>query len=229
MVALVEFFLNNFLLVVIVILIVYLYKQYTVLKKETEDIQAIFTTTLDKYLEQKIAEAKIVADEISAEYGHVDEINMELERLNFMIEKGIAGTINDKVETSNTINKFKLSKKIDLEKYPNLLKLKEIGTFTEEDMTSIDNGIAIARKEYNTKAFQYNEKANGFPIQYFVKLLRLNAQFIIFDQPRSNRYEELYEVFEEDEPEIDSLSTLNRESNEENLNELIYKVEKDKD
>lgn len=229
MVALVEFLLDNFLLIALIALIVYIYKQYDVLKKETETIQAMFTKTLDAYLETKINEAKKIADELSVEYGHVDAINTELDRLKFMIEKGISGSINDKVETSNTLNKFKLSKKIDIEKYSNLIKLKEIGTFSEEDMESVDNGIAITRKEYNTKAFQYNEKANSFPIQYFVKLLRLNSQFIIFDQPRSKRYEELYEVFEEDEPEIDSLSTLNREEDEANLNELIYKVEKKKD
>ncbi len=227
MVALVEFFLNNFFLIVGIGFIVYIYKQYQVLKKETEEIEALFTKSLDKYLEGKINEAKKLADEVAEEYKNVELINSDLERLRTMIDKGIDGSINDKVETSNIINKFKINKKIDIEKYPNLLKLKEIGTFSEEDMGSVDNGIAITRHEYNTRAFQYNEKANGFPIQYFVKLLKLNSQFIIFDQPRSKRYEELYEVFEEDEPDIDSLSTLNREGEEEeSLNELIFKVEK---
>ena len=90
-------------------------------------------------------------------------------------------------------------------------------------MESLDNGIAIARKEYNTQAFRYNEKANGFPMQYLTKLLKLNSQFLIFDKPRAKKYSELYEVFEEEEPEIDSLTSLNRDTEEDNLNNLMYK------
>ena len=149
---------------------------------------------------------------------------MEINRLLLLIEKGVTGNINDKVETSNAINKFKLSKKIDLKKYPFLKELEDLGTFNEEDMNSKENGIAIARKEYNTQAFRYNEKASSFLMQYLTKSLKLNQQYLIFDAPKASKYEENYEVFEEEEPEINSLSSLNIPMNQdEELNKLIYK------
>ena len=117
-----------------------------------------------------------------------------------------------------------MSKKIDFEKFPYLLELEKLGTFTEDDLTSVDNGVAIARREYNAQAFRYNEKASSFFMQYLTKLLKLNQQYIIFDAPVSSFYEDNYEVFEEEEPEINSLSTLNRQDSEEevSLNDLLY-------
>lgn len=229
MIQIVGFFLDNFLLIGFIVFCIYIYKLYIELKKQTEDINALFSKTLDKYLETKIQEAKLIIDNILNEYGHVEAIKAEINRLSLMIEKGTNGTINDKVDTSNAINKFKLSKKIDLEKYPKLTELKKIGTFKEEDLESLDNGIAIARREFNSKVFKYNEIANGFPMQYLTKYLKLNSQFIIFEQSKSKKYEEIYEVFEENEPEIDSLSVLNRTSNEENLNDLIFNKHKKED
>ena len=91
-------------------------------------------------------------------------------------------------------------------------------------MNSKENGIAIARKEYNTQAFRYNEKASSFLMQYLTKSLKLNQQYLIFDAPKASKYEENYEVFEEEEPEINSLSSLNIPMNQdEELNKLIYK------
>ena len=223
MTEIVTFFLDNFIVIAIIASGYYIYKQYTNLKSQTEGIKYIFDKTLNNYLDQKIKEALEIINKIANEYGHVDLINAEINRLKLMIDKGVEGTINEKVEASNFINKFKLNKNIELDRYPLLAELKNIGTFTEEDMESLDNGIAIARKEYNTQAFRYNEKANGFPMQYLTKLLKLNSQFLIFDKPRAKKYSELYEVFEEEEPEIDSLTSLNRDTEEDNLNKLMYK------
>lgn len=223
MTEIVTFFLDNFIVIAIIASGYYIYKQYTNLKSQTESIKYIFDKTLNNYLDQKIKEALEIINKIANEYGHVDLINAEINRLKLMIDKGVEGTINEKVEASNFINKFKLNKNIELDRYPLLAELKNIGTFTEEDMESLDNGIAIARKEYNTQAFRYNEKANGFPMQYLTKLLKLNSQFLIFDKPRAKKYSELYEVFEEEEPEIDSLTSLNRDTEEDNLNKLMYK------
>lgn len=223
MTEIVTFFLDNFIVIAIIASGYYIYKQYSSLKAQTDNINNIFNKTLNNYLEEKIKGAIEVTSKIANEYGHVDLINAEINRLKLMIEKGVEGTINEKVEASNAINKFKLNKNIELDRYPLLSELKNIGTFKEEEMESLDNGLAIARKEYNAQAFRYNEKANGFPMQYLTKLLKLNSQFIIFDKPKTEKYSELYEVFEEEEPEIDSLSSLNRNTYEEDLNALMYK------
>ncbi len=208
--AIFDFIFNNILLVVIILLAYYLYRQYKDLKAKDETIRTVFNKTLDKYLEKKFNEAKSIANDVFKEYGHVELIKQEVERINYTIEKSVDGTINDKVEASNLLNKFKLNKQIDIERYPNVKELEKIGTFTDEDMGSIDNGVAIARKEYNARAFRYNEKANDFPMQYLTKLLKLPSTFTIFDAPKTINYEEKYEVFEEKEPEINSLDTLNK-------------------
>ena len=54
-------------------------------------------------------------------------------------------------------------------------------------MESLDNGIAIARKEYNAQAFRYNEKASSFPIQYLTKALKVKSQYSIFDAPSKRK------------------------------------------
>ena len=205
-----EFIFNNAILAIVLGSIYLIYRQYKNLKQKDLEIKEEFNKVLNKYLDTKINEAKQLITDFEKEYGNVDLIKQELERLEYTIEKGIDGTINDKVETSNLINKFKLNKKIDKEKYPGLSELEDFGTFTEEEMNSIDNGLAISRKQYNTQAFRYNEKANEFPIEYLKKYFKLPIQYSIFDAPKTSHYEEDYEVFEEVEPEINSLSVLNR-------------------
>lgn len=211
MVTIFNFIFDNIIFVVIGGFIYYLYISYKDLKKELEVINNIFTKTLDSYLKVKIDEAINTTDRILKRYGREDTVSTEINRLLLMIEKGVEGSINDKVATSNAINKFKLSKKIDFEQYPYLLELNKLGTFTDEDMNSVDNGVAIARREYNTEAFRYNEKTSGIIIQLLTKITKLPEQFIIFDAPKTSKYEEKYEVFEEtDEPEINTLTMLNR-------------------
>ncbi len=204
-----NFIFNNAILVIVLAAIYYIYRQYKGLKDRDKDIKLEFSKILNGYLDKKIAESLEVAKEIEKEYGNVDLIRQEIERLQYSIEKGINGSINDKVEASNLLNKFKLNKKIDKEKYPNLKDLENIGTFTEEEMESVDNGLAITRKAYNAQAFRYNEKANEFPIEYLTKLFKLVPQYAIFEQRKNSTYEENFEVFEEKEPEINSLSSLN--------------------
>lgn len=225
-----NFIFNNFFLFVIIALIFYLYKEYKDLKEKTASINDLFTKTLDKYLQEKINMAKETTDRILKEYGREDTVSTEISRLLLMIEKGVSGGVNDKVATSNAINKFKLSKKIDFKRYPYLLELEKLGTFTEEDMNSQDNGIAIARREYNAQAFRYNEKTSSFIMQYLTKYTKLTQQYAIFDAPKASNYDDNYEVFEEEEPEINSLTILNREKDEEeNLNDLLLKNKEDED
>lgn len=227
-----NFIFDNFLLFGIILMIYYIYKEYKELKEKTKSINDLFEKSLNKYIEEKINNAKQIASRLLNEYGHEEMVSTEINRLLLVIEKGITGTINDKVTTSNSLNKFKLNKKIDLEKYPNLKKLENLGTFTEEELESVENGLAIARKEYNAEAFRYNEKASSIIMQYVTKIVHLPEQFVIFDAPKTTRYEDNFEVFEEKEPEINSLSSLNYDDTimaKSNLNDLIYNKQTDKE
>lgn len=222
-----NFIFDNFLLVVAVLLGWYVFTQYKDLKAKTVKIKDLFTKTLNPYLEIKINEAKTLAEEIKKEYSTNKEIETEMTRLLTIIEKGNTGTINETVEISNTINKYKAPKKIDLEKYPKIEKLNELGTFNEDDIDAEKDGVSIARRQYNANAFRYNEKAGGFPMSFLVKLLGLSQSYKIFDAPKSSSYELNYEVFEEEEPEINSLTSLNRSvpTKTNDLNELMMKKE----
>ena len=222
-----NFLFGNIFLIILVAIIIYTIRQYKDLKERTASINDIFKKTLDAYLTTKMNEAKEDADKIKKEHGEDEIVAAEINRLLYQIEEFEKGSINDKVAASNSINKFKVSKKIDFEKYPYLKELEGLGTFTEEDMTSLENGVAIARKEYNTQAFRYNEKANEVPIQYLTKFLKLNSQFTIFDAPKYEKYVDDYEVFEEKEPEINSLTLLNRNAEVEEKDEKL-KIDTDK-
>jgi len=225
-----NFIFDNFLLIVVGLLIWYAVVQYKDLKEKSLKIKNVFEKTLKPYLDNKINVAKNLAEEIKNDYGYEKEIETEMIRLSTIIEKGITGTINEIVETSNTINKYKAPKQIDLEKFPKIEQLNELGTFNEEDVDAEKDGVSIARREYNALAFRYNEKAGGFPMNFITKTLGLAQSYKIFDAPKSSSYELNYEVFEEEEPEINSLTTLNRvtPTKTNDLNELMLKKEMNK-
>ena len=203
----------------------YSYRQYTDLKERTAKIYDLFKKTLYPYLDKRYKEAKDLANSLKEEYGHVDKLNAEIDRLLLILEKSEEGTINELVEISNLINKFKIDKKIDSKKYPRMLELNDLTIFKEEEMESLDNGLAIARKEYNTMAFRYNEKANSFPMNKLATSFKLNKQYKIFDALKTSNYDEIYEVFEEQEPEIHSLTVLNYIKEDDDLPKLKDEVE----
>ena len=203
----------------------YSYRQYTDLKERTAKIYDLFKKTLYPYLDKRYKEAKDLANSLKEEYGHIDKLNTEIDRLILILEKSEEGTINELVEISNLINKFKIDKKIDSKKYPRMLELNDLTIFKEEEMESLDNGLAIARKEYNTMAFRYNEKANSFPMNKLATSFKLNKQYKIFDALKTSNYDEIYEVFEEQEPEIHSLTVLNYIKEDDDLPKLKDEVE----
>ena len=198
---------KNVIPIIIVICILYIISQFKKLSELRKEIQKRFDQVLTEYLNNKIIEAKTTTDSIIKEYGREDEISTEISRLLVTIEKGESGDINDKVKASNALNKFKLKKGIDYERYPALAKISTLGTFNESEMSSLDNGIALARKEYNTYAFRYNQVASGFPIQYITKLFGFKTHYDIFGNPKSTTTVEA-EV-EEEQNETISLNLLN--------------------
>ncbi len=202
---------NNILLIAFVLFGYYVYRQYKDLKNRIVEINTSFSKVLDKYLKEKIEYAKQTTDRILKEYGKEDEISLDINRFLMIIESGENGTVIDKVKACNAINKYKINKKIDLEEYPYLKELNNLQIFSNEDLASVDNGIALARQEYNAQAFKYNEKASSMPINYLTKFLKIPDQFPIFDALKSDQYEENFEVFEEDETMDNSLlAMLNR-------------------
>jgi len=208
-----NFIFNNIIFIVFIIIGYYIYHEYKDLKERVSKVYDIYNRTLDKYLREKFKEFRERIDRVANEYGHEgdtqDLVVLEITRLRLILDKTKDGTLNDQVDASNAINKHKLNKKIDLEKFPFVKDLENFELFTQEELDSVDNGLAIARREFNAEVFRYNEKATGFPIQYFVKMLKLPAQFSIFEIKQESNYDDNYEVFEEKEPEINFLSSLN--------------------
>jgi len=219
--ALVNFILSNMPLIIFCGFGYFIYKQYKELKDFVSKINYNFDKTLKKYLDDKIKVAREETEQILNEYNREDEVATEISRLLAIIEKCEKGTINEKVQASNAVNKFKLTKKV-VEKYPNLEKLNEMKTFTEEEIESKDNGLALARQEYNTLAYRYNEKSSGFLQQYIAKICKFPIRYVIFDALESQKYEQNFEVFEEKEQiELGSLDMLNLGPKEQiDLNEV---------
>lgn len=209
MATIMNFIFDNILLVLLAFMAYYIYHTYKTLKELTGKINYTFSNGLDDYIKTKIKEITDVATRLSKEHESEIIVINETTRLMTMIKQGNAETINDKVEISNAINRFKLSKNIDFEKYPYLKELEKIGIFNDEDMESVDNGIAIARREYNAQAFRYNEKTSSTLVQYLSKLTNFPAKYLTFEKTKSMAYQENYEVFDEEEPEINTLASLN--------------------
>ena len=205
-----NFIFNNAFLFVIVLVVLYIFLKYKKLKEESSIVQEKFKERLYPYLDQRYKEYKNIVMDLMDEY-IIEEIQIELKKIDKIIEPGIGGTLNDYVWVSNQINKLKLNSKLDLNRFPKLDQINHFQTFTEEELASIDNGLDFARKEYNTLAFRYNEKALEFPMQYLVTILQLPSQYNMFDTPKKDTYSNNFEAFEEEEPEIDSLATLNKQ------------------
>ena len=209
MATIMNFIFDNILLVLLAFVVYYIYHTYKTLKELTSKINYTFSNGLDDYIKTKIKEVTDLANRLSKEHEGEVIVTNETTRLMTMIKQGKAELINDKVEISNAINRFKLSKNIDFEKYPYLKELEKIGIFNDEDMDSVDNGIAIARREYNAQAFRYNEKTSSMVVQYLSKLTNFPAKYLTFEKTKSMAYQENYEVFDEEEPEINTLASLN--------------------
>ncbi len=226
-----NFIFNNIFLILFVAFVYYIYTQYKDLKEKETNIKHIFEKTLNKYIDEEINKIKEKVIPLKTKYseriqkpdeektmaerleeGKKDIIVSEINRLLMVLEK--TDTINGKVDACNAINKFRLSNNINFEEFPDMEELNEFEIFTEEVMNSLENGIAIARREYNAGAFRYNEKTTTFPIQYMLGLLRLVPRYNIFDAPKYSTYAENFEVFEEVEPEIHTLESLNLTSEE---------------
>ena len=82
-----NFIFNNAILVLILGAIYYIYRQYKGLKTVDNEIKIEFNKILNRYLDGKIIEAGKIASEVEKEYGHVDMIKQEIDRLKYSIEK----------------------------------------------------------------------------------------------------------------------------------------------
>lgn len=207
----VEFLFSNIILVTIVTFFVYIYINYKQLQDKKSKMNYKFERFLNKYIGDKINKANDIANRILNEYGREDAVRTEIVRLQVMIKKGVDGTIADKVNTCNILNKFKVNKEIDVNKYTYFKELEDIKPFYDiEDLNSIKDDIAIARREYNALAIEYNEKVSSVIMQYAAKVLNIETQFPLFESIKGDTYTKDYEVFDEKEPELHTLTSLDR-------------------
>ena len=207
----VEFLFSNIILVTIIAFFVYIYVNYKQLQEKKSKMNYKFERYLNKYIGDKINTANNLATKILNEYGREDAVRTEIIRLQMMIQKGVDGTIADKVNTCNILNKFKVNKELDVNKYTYFKELENIKPFYDiEDLNSIKDDIAIARREYNLLVLEYNEKASSVIMQYAAKVLNIETQFPLFDSIKEDTYDKDYEVFDENEHAIKSLSSLDR-------------------
>lgn len=209
----VEFILSNFIFILIGLIALYIFITYKSLADKKSRMKRQFDKVLDTYLANKINLANNTANLILNEYGREDAVRTEIIRLQVIIKKGIEGSIADKVETANVLNKFKVNKEIDTNRYPHFKELENINPFYDIDIHSITDDVAIARRDYNNVAMEYNEQAGGTPTQYIVKLLGLETQFPVFDSIIQENYSDKYEAFEMVEPEINKITQLNVKTN----------------
>ena len=129
---------GNLFLIALVAVGFYIYFSFKELKKRAGEMKKQFDKVLDKYITEKVNNAKETADSILKAYGREDAVSTEITRLLLTIEKSSSGNLNDKVAACNALNKFKLNEQIDLERYPELAKLNDLKVFTEEELNQMD-------------------------------------------------------------------------------------------
>ena len=112
MATIMNFIFDNILLVLLAFVVYYIYHTYKTLKELTSKINYTFSNGLDDYIKTKIKEVTDLANRLSKEHEGEVIVTNETTRLMTMIKQGKAELINDKVEISNAINRFKLSKNI---------------------------------------------------------------------------------------------------------------------
>lgn len=176
----------NPIIVIIVLLVIFLVFTYNNLNAKKKRVEKSFST-IDVYLEKRFDEIGALLEQTLTAYEFEEETHTKLSGLRSGIDTAKTGTINDKVQASNSISSFIATPGIRTEAYPELKAIENLGMHTAQKTSQIEDEIAAARKQYNNNATSYNTKISSFPTNMIAGLFGFKKPFELFKVSEEKR------------------------------------------
>ena len=200
--AIFEWISENPLLTILILVVIYGIFTYNNLNSKKQRVNKSFST-IDVYLEKRFDMIKSLLDQTMNAYQHEEKVFTEVSRLRTGITKAQeSGNINDKVKAANDIQGFIASPLMRTEAYPELKSISEMGIFTAQKTSSVEDELGAARLQYNANATSYNTKISSFPAVIIAKLCGFKTPFELFKANDAKR----------EAPQVQSVSEYNATS-----------------
>lgn len=174
-----DWIVSNPIPVIIIVIVLFLIFTYNNLNAKKKRVEKSFST-IDVYLEKRFDEISSLLEQTLTGYQHEDSVHTQVAALRSGIETAKTGSINDKVQAFNSIGSFMASPAIKTEAYPELKAISELGMFTAEKTSQVEDDLAAARKQYNNNATAYNTKISSFPTNLVAGIFGFKTPFELF-------------------------------------------------
>ena len=143
--------------VIIILVVLFLVFTYNNLNAKKKRVEKSFST-IDVYLEKRFDEISALLEQTLTAYQFEGETQTRVAGLRAGIDTARTGSINDKVQAANNISSFIATPGFKTEAYPELKAITNLGVFTAQKTSQIEDDLAAARKQYNNNATSYNTK-----------------------------------------------------------------------
>ena len=177
--AILNWIIANPIPVIIVVVVLFLIFTYNNLNAKKNRVEKSFST-IDVYLEKRFDEIGALLEQTLTAYQHEESVYTQVAALRSSIETAKTGSINDKVKAANGISGFVASPGIRTEAYPELKAISELGMFTAEKTSQVEDDLAAARKQYNNNVTSYNTKISSFPTNLVAGIFGFKTPFELF-------------------------------------------------
>lgn len=134
----------------------------------------------DIYLEKRFDEISALLEQTLTAYQFEESVHTQVSALRSGIATAKSGSINDKVQAVNSISRINAIPGLKAESYPELQAIVNMGMFTMEKTSSIEDDLAAARKQYNNNATSYNTKISSFPTNLVAGIFGFKTPFELF-------------------------------------------------
>ena len=150
-------------IVIIAIIAISLVSSYNGLISKKENVESTLSN-LDVMLQRRTDLIPNLVNTVKGYTSHETEI---IEKITTARENLVnANTIGDKANANNELSKQLSALMIVVENYPDLKSSENFQQLSDE-LAGTENRIAVARKDYNDQAKEYNTKIKKFPTNIF--------------------------------------------------------------
>lgn len=165
--------------VIIIVVVLFVIFTYNNLNSKKKRVEKSFST-IDIYLEKRFDEIGALLEQTLTAYDFEESVLTQISAARSGLATAKNGSINDKVAAANNLSKMMAIPGLKSEAYPELQSILNMGMFTMEKTSEIENDLAAARKQYNNNATSYNTKISSFPTNLISGILGFKTPFELF-------------------------------------------------
>lgn len=169
-----KFIINNPLIVLLAIIIIYMAVMVSILKKKDIEIKKAYKP-IESYLDKQFIEITNILNKVMTDYSGDEKVINEITRLLTSLNSSVDGSFKDKIKTSNVINHFVLNTSLlRTNNYPELNVLYGIELFNP---ANTPEEVLKARINFNKIIGPYNNSIVIAPTSYIAKILGMQEHY----------------------------------------------------